>query len=156
MFYMNYGTFNEGEQADAYKAKKREERHTARFQYKDREHGMQPYTDDGFKKNWVAGDRENWDPETKRNAYKAEKGGLSEKDAKKHSDKMKEISRKGSEIAHKHSENIAKKYGQFSDEADAFDHNFKSAVDAANRHVRRHPEAYKEEGIFAEACFIDE
>lgn len=30
------------------------------------------------------------------------------------------------------------------------------AVDSTKRHMRRHPEAYKEFGIFAESCFIDD
>ena len=158
-FYMNFGAINEGQQADAYKAKKRRERYEQRQETK-RERDMIPYSDDGRSKNWVANTGKginNYDVEQKRFISKAEKSGLSEEDAKKHERKMMQNSRKGSEIAHREADRrnaAAKKDGRTYD--DDFDANFKNAVDAANRHIRRHPEAYKEEGIFAETCFINE
>ena len=158
-FYMNFGAVNEGEQAEAYKKQKRRERYEQRQETK-RERDMVPYSDDGHSKNWVANTGKginNYDTEQKRFVSKAEKNGLSKEDAEKHEKKMMQNSRKGSEIAHKEAErrnNAAKKDGRYYD--DDFDDKFKTAVDAANRHVRRHPEAYKEFGIFAEACFIDE
>lgn len=160
-FYMNMGAriLNEGDQAEAYKDKKREERRT-QFQQSKRERDMVPYSDNGRDKNWVANtgkDISNYNPDEKRFVSKAEKNGIDKESAKKHEEKMMQNSRKGSEIAHreaKRRDEAAKKNGKSYDEE--FDDNFKSAVDAANRHIRRHPNAYKECGIFSECYFVNE
>ena len=149
-----YNIYVEGQQAEEYKKRKRDERMRAKFDDRPKRN-MYAYSDDGYHKNYVAADQKNYDPDIKRNPYKSEKeGGLSEKDAAKHSREMRAVSQKGSDIAHKHSKYIADKFGKHSDKADEFDNNFTVAVDAANKHVRRHPEQYKEQGIFAECVLI--
>ena len=154
-FYMNMGILNEGEQAKAYKEKKREERIENRRNSKSRD--MIPYSDDGYLKNYYADTYGNYSDKEKRFINKAERDGqgLSKEDAEKHNKKMIDNSRKGSEIAHREAKrrnDIAKSKGEVYDHD--YDKNFRHAVDAANRHVRRHPSSWHENcGIF-EDCEI--
>ena len=143
MFYMNMRAFNEGEQAEAYKKRKVEER------IKDYENNRprsmhQMYSSDGKSKiYYAASDRgiSDYDSDKGRVITKAEKNGLDEKRALKHVEKMKDNARKASEITRKEMKN------RNNDER--FDKYYQVAMDATAKHLRRHPESYKEDcGIF--------
>ena len=130
----------EGAQADAYKAKKREERLS---KYEDEKHRRMnvEYSKDGRSKVYHAqtGSLMDYDSKEGRIVSKAEKNGLSKNEALKHEEKMRDIAHKASEITRRESnrrDQIAKASGKVYDKD--FDSEYQSVMDATNRHMRRH------------------
>ena len=144
MFYMNMRAFNEGEQADAYKKRKREEELNDWKSNRQR-HTDVDYSKDGKSKVYNAATRSSdYDKDKGRNLTKAEKNGLDEKKALEHEKKMRDIAQKSSEITRKESENR--------NNSRDFDDEYRTAMDATNRHLRRHPK--NECGIFESVKII--
>ena len=157
-FYMNFGAINEGEQADAYKKKKRMERREARFDDNERKSRMAPFTNGDHHKIYTGNSYSHYDADKGRAITKAEKNGLSKEEAMKHEEKMRKNAIEGNKIAQKEysrRSEIARANGKgyYDDE---FDDQYAVAHGAINKHLRRHPEVKHECGIFSETCFIDE
>ena len=201
-FYMNFHVINEGEQAEAYKKRKADEK--AEQKQKDLEQKESRYNYDPSTRDDVI--RFGSSPGAQAQHYKTfekpspetviskddKRGGFyfyQVKDEDENKDKAdKARSRKADEITDKEYKRRADEYfnapthntekrpsafrpkarkeydkedarirKEFENKRDAY-MNMDNAVarDSVNRHMRRHPEAYKEFGIFAEACFIDE
>lgn len=149
-FYMNFGAINEGEQADAYKKRKADEKVAKDTKEKE-----------SFERRWPAIDGNEdrtRDPGYKARHYfvdddpKRPTKSIHPDDEKKHIDDCKR--------ADKAYEKFWKEKDRRFDQQDPNFSNISkekgfNAIDAINRHMRRHPEAYKEYGIFAETCFIN-
>ena len=137
----------EGAQAEAYKKRKMDEEYDAWENSKERKM-HQNYSDTGNSKVYnAATDRgiSSYDSTKGRSITKAEENGLDEKSALKHKKKMEDIAQKASEITRRESlrrDSIARKSGKVYDKK--FDNNYKIAMDATNRHIRRHGKAQNE------------
>ena len=200
-FYMNFGAVNEGEQAEAYKKKKADEkaeREKKDLEQRESRYNMDPSTRDRMIRTTSSpgSQAQHYEtfkepsPETlipkdaKRNLYfyqvkdeDKEKNKADKSRADKTNDIVdREHQRRADDYFNAPYGNSGKRPSIFKpnarkeyDKEDARirkEHEMKKkaymnmddtvARDAVNRHIRRHPEAYKEFGIFAEACFIDE
>ena len=131
----------EGAQAEAYKARKADE------EFEKWENGKgrrmhQNYSNSGNSKVYnAATDRgfASYDSNKKRSITKAEENGLDEKSALAHQRKMQNIAQRAANITEREANRRdanAKKSGKVYDKK--FDDNYQIAMDAANRHVRRH------------------
>ncbi len=144
MFYINMRAFNEGEQAEAYKKRKEEEKYN-NYEKNQQRHMDVNYTNDGKSKAYNANTRGlDYDKDKKRDLTKAEKNGLDEKKALEHEKKMQDIAQKASEKTRREMQNR--------NNSKDFDRNYQIAIDATNRHLRRHPN--NECGIFESVKFI--
>ena len=143
MFYMNYGALNEGEQADAYKKKKADEK--AAQDAEDKERNNRRYDPEY---EYRIGSKAHINPSDLEHPVKMS-------DVEKFHKDVEEDMRRNSQAHDIVAKDNKQRYGHHSD-ASRYTPNYMQRKDAVNKHMRRHPEAYKEEGIFAEASFMDE
>lgn len=128
-FYMNFGTINEGQQAEEYKKRKAEE--------KDAQEVSENERSDKRNRRMPTNDPK------RRKACK-----IIEKEFN---------SRMNATNSNPEDDKASQNYKNFRFDGSADDkRKYSNRVNAISRHIRRHPEAYKEFGIFAEACFINE
>lgn len=128
-FYMNFGAVNEGQQAEEYKKRKAEEEASQKAnerEHSDRRNRRMPTNDPERIKACKIIEREF---DNRMNATNSNPEDI------------------------KASQNY--KNFRFDNSADD-KRKYSNRVNAISKHMRRHPEAYKEFGIFAETCFIDE
>lgn len=132
-FYMNYGTFNEGEQAEAYKKKKAEEKANARMEEHDRIRRREYSTRDDMQyiKHATAKQKE-----------------LGREPNLEELQKLVDYERKH------------KSPGSYNSYVDSLPYkgedDYNSKKDAVNRHNRRHPDRKIGGGMFEQAIFMDE
>lgn len=143
-FYMNMGTrvLNEGEQAEAYKKRKADEK--AAQDQKEEERNSRRYDPNNeYKigsKSYIS-DEELLHPTKEiKEKYKKDFYNDMDRNTKAHT-----IVSKDNKQRYGHHHNAIR-----------FTPNYMQRKDAVNKHIRHHPDAYKECGIFAEAYFIGE
>ena len=156
MFYMNMGVLNEGEQAEAYKRRKEEEKDKAienKYGHERQKKMAVIGTADGRSKAYYANPSrgiKDYDADKHRIVSKAEKNGLDYEKASQHEKKMQDNALKASEITRREAERrneIAKASGKLYDYK--FDQMYPTVMDATAKHLRKHPEKLKEDcGIF--------
>ena len=136
-FYMNFGAVNEGQQAELYKRKKNDAKYEAEKAEKERSERR-----DGPGTGMVPG---RWDKNLENMKAHSKAGEILQKELGNRIDAL-----------HKNPDDnkSAQNLKNISTKGNMKDYYNKS--NSIVKHMRRHPEAYKEFGIFAETCFIDE
>lgn len=137
-FYMNFGAVNEGLQAELYKRKKNDAKYEADKAEKERSDRR-----DGPNTGMVPG---KWDKNLENMKAHSKAGEILQKELSNRASKA--VENPNDKKAAQNYENISKAAGNMKD--------YYNKSNAIVKHMRRHPEAYKEFGIFAESCFIDD
>lgn len=137
-FYMNFGAVNEGQQAELYKRKKNDAKYEAEKAEKERSERR-----DGPGTGMVPG---RWDKNLENMKAHSKAGEILQKELGNRAAAAAENPR--DKKTAQNYDNIRSAVGNMKD--------YYSKSNAIVKHMRRHPEAYKEFGIFAETCFIDE
>ena len=140
----------EGAQVEAYKQKKKEELYNS-LDKQDSRRMHEMYSKDGKSKVYNAATTRgfaSYDANEGRSITKAEENGLDKKSALKHKNRMEDIAQQASEITRREAKRrdlIAKQSGHVYDKN--FDDNYKIAMDATNKHLRRHGKKSQNESI---------
>lgn len=169
--FENMSFLNEGEQVEKYKARKAEEKEEAEKKEKERDerrkywggykygpdyraanpdidkHELQKRTEEDYKRDHATAELMTRYGDDRLLA----KTGLSDKDIKK----FNKIINSEESIPKKISK-LDKFEKHHKNELDEYDHQRRYIYDGINRHIRRHPDQYKESGIFESVQFIDE
>ena len=136
-FYMNFGAVNEGQQAELYKRKKNDAKYEAEKAEKERSERR-----DGPSTGMVPG---RWDKNLENMKAHSKAGEILQKELGNRSSTA--VSNPDDKKAAQNYKNISVAAGNMKD--------YYNKSNAIVKHTRRHPEAYKESGIFAETCFMD-
>lgn len=137
-FYMNFGAVNEGLQAELYKRKKNDAKYEADKAEKERSERR-----DGPNTGMVLG---RFDKNLENMKQHSKAGEILQKEL--HNRASKSLENPDDKKAAKNYENISVAAGNMKD--------YYNKSNAIAKHMRRHPDAYKESGIFAETCFIED
>ena len=162
-YYMNMSSFNEGEQAEAYKKKKADEKHEyinipdERFDKRYDNKRVRDMDSSEMLPN-TKFDRHTYHTTDDDKRLKDNKN-MSAQQKQNHSDKMYKNRTKAFDMVAKDANRreFENYWNSYSGNKDSNKHGYSSpAVDAAARHMRRHPKQYQECGIFSEVTFLDE